>query len=220
MLGTGAGRPAYAPRGPATGLTYIPRPRNARDGDGDGPTRLTREAARGGIRLQLSGIATHLPQISIHAPVGDLTVSEEGGRIVAIDWGWGRDQAATPLLLAARAWLEAYFDGDPSPADFDLAPPCGTPYQRRIWTALLTIPRGQTRTYAQIAETAGGSPRSVGMANGANPIPILIPCHRVVASAGPGGYSGGDGLSTKMFLLALEGAPTASFDQPCLPALA
>ena len=73
-----------------------------------------------------------------------------------------------------------------------------------MWRALRQIPAGETRTYRQIALIAGGSARSVGGANARNPIPILIPCHRVVASAGLGGYSGGDGLVTKQALLTLE----------------
>lgn len=144
-----------------------------------------------------------MPQLSLHTPLGDLTVSEEHGAIVAVDWGWGRDQDETPVLAAARDQLQEYFDGRRTSFDLALAP-LGTPYRRRVWAALCDIPSGQTRTYAEIARVAGGSPRSVGQSNGANPIPVLIPCHRVVASADLGGYSGGDGLETKRFLLQLE----------------
>jgi methylated-DNA-[protein]-cysteine S-methyltransferase len=144
-----------------------------------------------------------LPQLSLHTPVGDLTVSEEDGAIVALDWGWGRDQTETPLLLRARAQLHAYFDGELTAFDLPVAP-AGTPYRRAVWQALQTIPYGATRTYGQVAALAGGSPRSVGTANGANPIPIIIPCHRVLASNGLGGYSGGDGTDTKRYLLDLE----------------
>lgn len=144
-----------------------------------------------------------MPQLSLHSPLGDLTVSEEEGRIVALDWGWGRDQSETRLLARARAALEAYFDGDRAGFDLPLAP-FGTPYQLRVWQALCAIPLGETRTYGEIARVAGGSARSVGGANAVNPIPILIPCHRVVAGNGLGGYSGGDGLPTKRFLLDLE----------------
>ncbi len=144
-----------------------------------------------------------MPQLSLHTPVGDITVSEEDGRIVALDWGWGRDQAETPLLLRARAQLDAYFDGEPIIFDLPLAP-AGTPYRQAVWAELRRIPLGATRSYADIARAAGGGPRSVGGANAANPIPILIPCHRVVASDGIGGYSGGDGLDTKRALLRLE----------------
>ena len=145
----------------------------------------------------------HLPQLSLHSPVGDLTVSEEGGAIVAVDWGWGRDQTETPLLARAREQLHEYFDAARLTFDLPLAP-AGTPYRQRVWAALQRIPPAVTRTYADIARAAGGGPRSVGGANAANPIPILIPCHRVVATTGIGGYSGGEGLQTKRFLLALE----------------
>lgn len=144
-----------------------------------------------------------MPQLSLHTPLGALTVSEEGEAIVAVDWGWGRDQAEAPVLLQAREQLQEYFDGRRTRFDLPLAPR-GTEYRRRVWAALCAIPPGQTRTYAEIARVAGGSARSVGRANGANPIPVLIPCHRVVATGGLGGYSGGDGLDTKRFLLQLE----------------
>jgi methylated-DNA-[protein]-cysteine S-methyltransferase len=107
------------------------------------------------------------------------------------------------LLRRARDQLEAYFDDELTVFDLPLAP-AGTPYQRRVWRALCAIPYGETRTYLDIARDAGGSARSVGQANGRNPIPIMIPCHRVVATTHLGGYSGGEGLATKRWLLALE----------------
>ncbi|GBQ82253.1 O6-methylguanine-DNA methyltransferase [Gluconacetobacter johannae DSM 13595] len=147
-----------------------------------------------------------MPQLSMHSPLGDLTLSEDDGAIVALDWGWGRDQDETSLLVAVRDRLDAYFDGGADPfADLPLAP-YGTAYQQRVWQVLRAIPAGQTRTYRDIAQVAGGSPRSVGQANSVNPIPILIPCHRVVAVQGLGGYSGDGGLDDKLFLLGLEGA--------------
>jgi methylated-DNA-[protein]-cysteine S-methyltransferase len=159
-----------------------------------------------------------LPQISLHSQVGDLTVSEEDGCIVAIDWGWGRDQAATPVLLRARDQLQAYFDGELTRFDLPLAP-AGSAYRQRVWAALRAIPHGQTRSYVDITRVAGGSPRSVGGASGANPIPIVIPCHRVLATNGLGGYSGGDGLATKRFLLSLEGGlPTGDLLGSVAPA--
>jgi methylated-DNA-[protein]-cysteine S-methyltransferase len=151
-----------------------------------------------------------VPQLSLHAPIGDLTVSEDDGAIVAVDWGWGRDQSATALLRRAAEQLFAYFDGAGAHGfDLPLAPH-GTAYRRRVWQALGAIPYGETRTYAQIAHIAGGSARSVGQANHSNPIPILIPCHRVVAAAGLGGYTGGEGLATKRFLLSLEARTQAA----------
>jgi methylated-DNA-[protein]-cysteine S-methyltransferase len=139
----------------------------------------------------------------LHTPIGPITVSEEDGAIVALDWGWGRDQTETPVLQRARDELHAYFDGKRDQFTLPLNPQ-GSPYRRRVWDALRDIPYGATRSYAEVARTAGGAPRSVGQANAANPIPIIIPCHRVLASNGIGGYSGGDGLDTKRYLLALE----------------
>lgn len=156
-----------------------------------------------------------MPQLSLHTPVGDLTLSEEDGSLVALDWGWGRDQTITPLLAAARHQMHAYFDGALTRFDIPLAPH-GTPYRRRVWQALVEIPVGETRSYGELATLAGGSGRSVGSAMATNPIPIIIPCHRIVASSngrpGTGGYSGGDGMPTKLFLLALEQrmAPTSA----------
>jgi methylated-DNA-[protein]-cysteine S-methyltransferase len=144
-----------------------------------------------------------MPQLSFHTPLGALTLSQDEDAIVALDWGWGRDQTATDLLVRARDQMQAYFDGARQHFELPLAP-LGSPYRQRVWQALRDIPFGNTRSYADIAKAAGGSPRSVGGANGANPIPIIIPCHRVVATTGLGGYSGGDGLVTKRYLLALE----------------
>ena len=144
-----------------------------------------------------------MPQLSFHTPLGALTLSEEDGAIVALDWGFGRDQAETSLLLRGRDQLHAYFDGKLTRFDLPLAP-SGSAYRQRIWQALCQIPYGQTASYAAIAARAGGSARSEGGANGATPIPILIPCHRVVGSSGTGGYSGGDGIETKTWLLTLE----------------
>lgn len=140
----------------------------------------------------------------MHSPVGDLTLFAEDDAIVALEWGWGSLQEPSTLLHRAKAALDAYFDGEaPLPTDLPLNP-AGTAYRRQVWAALRAIPHGQTRSYAVLAKEAGGSARSIGGANAANPIPILIPCHRVLASSGIGGYSGGDGLKTKRLLLAVE----------------
>ena len=144
-----------------------------------------------------------MPQLSLHTPVGDITVFEEDGAIVSLDWGWVPEQASSPVLERARDQLEAYFDSGLQAFDLPLAP-AGTPYRRAVWQALCEIPYGETCSYQDIARKAGGSARSVGQANGRNPIPLIIPCHRVVAATHIGGYSGGDGLPTKRWLLALE----------------
>lgn len=144
-----------------------------------------------------------MPQLSLHAGDFDLSLSEEDGAIVAVDWGWGRDQEPTALLVRAREQMFSYLDGALTEFDLPLAPH-GTAYQQRVWAALRDIPYGATRTYTEIARVAGGGARSVGGANARNPIPILIPCHRVLAAGGIGGYSGGEGLATKRRLLDLE----------------
>jgi methylated-DNA-[protein]-cysteine S-methyltransferase len=147
-----------------------------------------------------------------------MTISAEDA-IVAVDWGWGRDQDPTPLLLRAKDWLQAYFDGVIGPMALPLAP-AGTPYRQRVWTAIQAIPPGTTWSYQTVAQAAGGSPRSVGGAMAANPLPLLIPCHRVIGR-GPGGratiggYSGGEGIETKRFLLDLERRATTRLATTC-----
>ena len=145
-----------------------------------------------------------MPQLSLLTSLGDITVSEDGRAIVALDWGRGRDQEPTPLLREACAQLQDYFDGKRQSFDLPLKPE-GSPFQQRVWQALCQIPYGETRSYADIARILGSAPRAVGQANGANPIPLLIPCHRVISAQGAlGGYSGGDGPATKRYLLDLE----------------
>lgn len=145
-----------------------------------------------------------MPQLSLTTPLGEITLTEEEGALVALDWGRGRDQAATPLLREARDQLHDYFDGRRLRFDLPLAPR-GTPFQRRVWAALRRIPPGETRSYADIAREIASAPRAVGQANGRNPLPILIPCHRVIAADGAlGGYSGEGGAAAKRFLLAHE----------------
>ena len=115
--------------------------------------------------------------------------------------------ADSPVLLAARRWLDAYFAGDrPDVADVPLAPR-GTAFQRRVWDALLAIPYGETLTYGELAAELRSSPRAIGAAVGKNPISVIIPCHRVVGADGSlTGYAGG--LDRKLALLVLEQTAT------------
>ncbi|KQO64365.1 cysteine methyltransferase [Methylobacterium sp. Leaf87] len=117
---------------------------------------------------------------------------------------WHRNDAA---FAEARAQLTAYFDGRLTRFDLALAPR-GTPFQLTVWQALTEIPPGETISYGELARRIGrpSASRAVGAANGANPLPIVVPCHRVIGASGAlTGFAGG--VETKRFLLALEGGP-------------
>ena len=145
-----------------------------------------------------------MPQLSLHSPIGDLTVSAEDEHIVALDWGWGRDQDETPVLVRARAQLEDYFDGKRTSFDLPLRPE-GSAFHRAVWKIMCEIPAGQVLTYGEISKRLKASARAVGTACGRNPIPVIIPCHRVIGTGGIGGYSGDGGVDTKLILLRHEG---------------
>jgi methylated-DNA-[protein]-cysteine S-methyltransferase len=111
----------------------------------------------------------------------------------------------TPLLARAAEQLDEYFAGERQDFDLPLAP-SGTSFQRRVWTEMARIPFGGTASYGAIAREVRSVARAVGGACGANPIPIVIPCHRVLGAKGAlGGFSGGTGPATKRALLELEG---------------
>lgn len=140
----------------------------------------------------------------MHSPVGDITIAIDGGSVVSLDWGWVRDQAVDDLLLKAKTQLDDYFDGGSRAFDLPLQP-AGTEFQRRVWSLMQEIPYGGTMTYGEMSDRLNSSARAVGMACGANPIPLIIPCHRVLAANGMGGYSGDGGVETKVALLRREG---------------
>ena len=147
-----------------------------------------------------------MPYLTCGSPLGPLTLFEEDGSIISLDWGAVDGGEETELLTDAARQLDAYFEGELKRFDLPLAPH-GTVFQKTLWKALEAIPYGQTLTYGQLGSRIDSSPRAIGGACGRNPIPIIIPCHRVLASGGKmGGYSGLDGLDTKHFLLRLEGA--------------
>jgi methylated-DNA-[protein]-cysteine S-methyltransferase len=146
-----------------------------------------------------------MPSLSISSPIGQLTIDEENAAIVAIRWADMPAGNGSPLLAEAARQLDAYFAGQLSHFDLPLAP-AGSSFETRVWSAMQLIPYGETRSYGDLADMIGSAPRPVGRACGHNPIPIVIPCHRVLARSGLGGYSGQGGLVTKQRLLALEGA--------------
>lgn len=127
---------------------------------------------------------------------------EQAARTAADGWHRGDHH---PVLVAAREQLAEYFAGGRRLFDLPLAPR-GTDFQQRVWLRLRDIPYGQTRSYGQVAAELGlepGAARAVGLANGANPLSIVVPCHRVVGSDGSlTGFGGG--LERKRFLLDLE----------------
>jgi methylated-DNA-[protein]-cysteine S-methyltransferase len=148
-------------------------------------------------------------RLTVPSPLGPLTVTEDEGAIVALDFADSQGGDETTLLARARDQLAAYFAGGRSGFDLPLRPH-GTAFRRRVWDRMRAIPYGETLSYGDIAHAIGSAPRAVGGACGANPIPILIPCHRVVGSGGAlGGYSGGAGVSVKRALLDLEAGRTA-----------
>lgn len=161
--------------------------------------------------------------IIVATPVGALRVAARNGAITRISWRGGSAPAAggracEGVLAEARAQLKAWFAGAIDRFSLPLAPE-GTEFQRRVWRALAAIPYGETRTYGEIAAAAHSIARAVGGACGANPIPIVVPCHRVVSAGGRlGGWSGGGGLETKRRLLAFEAGQAARRPRPTDPA--
>ncbi len=145
------------------------------------------------------------------SPVGRLELVAHAGALVAIhfdaapDGGSGSQRGGSAVLTRAHRQLCEYFAGDRRAFDLPLRP-TGTDFQRRVWGVLATVPWGTTTTYGEIARRLGlppGASRAVGAANGANPLPVVLPCHRVVGRDGRlTGYAGG--LDRKATLLRLE----------------
>jgi len=144
-----------------------------------------------------------MKQAVFHSPFGPFAVIEEGGLITRIDW-ISRRSDPTPLLREACRQLGAYFDG--TRQAFDLPLDFGSGFQEQLRRAMAAIPYGDTRTYGDLARDLGRPAQAIGQACGANPIPILIPCHRVLGANSLGGFSAPGGVETKIALLKLEGA--------------
>lgn len=141
----------------------------------------------------------------VESPVGRLALTESGGAITALDWQDAEAAPQSTLMIRAAGELAAYFAGELTEFSLPLAPH-GSAFQQAFYRALCAIPYGETRSYGDLALELGVSAQAIGQACGANPIPILIPCHRVLSSTGLGGFSGAGGVETKVALLKLEGA--------------
>lgn len=146
----------------------------------------------------------------VATPFGRVGLRVARGALTELEFLSGDGPLLAPRAAVARLaaqQLARYFDDPAASFDLPLAEQ-GTPFQRRVWAALRGIPRGQTRTYGDLARELGSAARAVGGACRANPVAIVTPCHRVVAAGGYGGFAGHRGgslLDIKRWLLAHEG---------------
>ncbi|HIP22576.1 MAG TPA: methylated-DNA--[protein]-cysteine S-methyltransferase [Rhodobacteraceae bacterium] len=134
---------------------------------------------------------------------GRLGVESDGTHIVALHWDAAPQGNGSALLVEAVAQLEAYDSGRLTDFDLPLAPK-GSEFQKRVYDAMSAIPYGETLTYGEIAKALGCPAQPIGQACGANPIPVIIPCHRVLSKNGIGGFSGAGGVEGKIALLKHE----------------
>jgi methylated-DNA-[protein]-cysteine S-methyltransferase len=145
-----------------------------------------------------------MPIAAVDTPVGRLGIVEEDGAIVELTWEAEDEGERTPLLEEAVRQLKAYFAGELK--DFDLPlKPRGNEFQQSVFRLMNDIPYGETRTYGELAKALDTYGQPIGQACGMNPIPVIIPCHRVLSVSGLGGYSGKGGVEMKIALLQLEG---------------
>lgn len=141
----------------------------------------------------------------VQTPVGPLGADSDGDAITRLIWGGAGNLTEGALARRFSDELSAYFAGDLHEFTLPLAPR-GNAFQQDFYAALSAIPYGETRTYGDLAADLGVSAQAIGQACGANPIAVLIPCHRVLAANGLGGYSGAGGIEAKVTLLKHEGA--------------
>ncbi|KMW56459.1 Methylated-DNA--protein-cysteine methyltransferase [Candidatus Rhodobacter oscarellae] len=149
---------------------------------------------------------------TLPSPLGRVTITAEDGAVTALSWSRlgidgeaGQAAPADPVLAGAIAQLTAYFAGDRAAFDLPLRVD-GSDLQQQVCAAMAAIPFGETRTYGDIANDLGVPAQAIGQACGGNPIPIIIPCHRVLGVDGLGGFSGSGGIEAKVWLLKHEGA--------------
>lgn len=147
----------------------------------------------------------------VDTPLGPIGLRWEGEILAEVDLDpgpAGPETGDTPPEAVTRQLAHYFADGH---GTFDLSlAPVGTEFQRRVWSLLRAIPAGETRTYGALARELGSAPRAVGQACRANPLPIVVPCHRVVGAQGLGGFAGdtsGRRLAVKRWLLRHEGVP-------------
>ena len=139
------------------------------------------------------------------SPLGPLTLFAEVDGIVALEFGNVKEEKSSLLLKEAISQLAAYFKGGLKQFDLPLRA-TGTDFQKTVWDLIVEVPYGSTRSYGDLSHELERAPRAVGGACGKNPIPIIVPCHRILAASYKiGGFSGGDGSDTKFSLLRLEG---------------
>lgn len=163
------------------------------------------------MRVNSPGAKSETMQIVVATPIAPLLVTERDGAVVSVDYVRRRVKVSdrklgSPLMREAARQLDAYFAGKLRRFDLPLAAE-GSAFDKRSWDAIAEIPFGETRSYGDLAWQLESAPRAIGGACGRNPIPIIVPCHRVLgANRAIGGYSGNTGLPTKRFLLGLEGS--------------
>ncbi|MBY6082004.1 methylated-DNA--[protein]-cysteine S-methyltransferase [Ruegeria arenilitoris] len=146
-----------------------------------------------------------MPMIAVETQFGCLGVEEEDGAITSLVWDGHTTGETTPLLIEAASQIRAYAEGRLQKFDLPLRV-VGSEFQKQVCDLMSAIPFGYTRTYGDIAQDLGCPAQAVGQACGANPIPVIIPCHRVLAASGLGGFSGQGGVEGKVALLRHEGA--------------
>ena len=143
-------------------------------------------------------------QLGFDSPLGALTLTEDAGVLTRLEWRQAAVGPGSDLLDLACAQLGEYFDNKRQV--FELLFDFGDGLQADVRRAMVAIPYGETRTSGDIARDIGVPAQVIGQACGANALPIFIPCHRILAANGLGGYSGAGGVETKVALLRLEGA--------------
>ncbi|MGR3374420.1 methylated-DNA--[protein]-cysteine S-methyltransferase [Pseudooceanicola nanhaiensis] len=141
----------------------------------------------------------------VETPVGPLSLHEEDGAITRVSWRGAAPAGRSEVLEEAARQLAAYFAGTRRTFELPLAVQ-GSALQRAVCAEMAAIPFGETVTYGDIARTLGRPAQAIGQACGGNPIPVIIPCHRVLGASGLGGFSGEGGVETKVALLRHEGA--------------